>query len=138
MKIKSKKIKHIPVAKAIKILDHWFELYIRYRDGWKCIVCGTTLPLDTTNMHAGHLIGRTHKKVRWDEINVNAQCKSCNCAHNWDESSYTAKWLEKYGEEAYIELESRSKGPVKLYSCDLLEKAEYYKKLVEEYQNKSV
>lgn len=136
--MKKNKINHIPVAKAIKILDHWFELYIRYRDDWKCIVCGIRLPLDTSNLHAGHLIGRTHKKVRWDELNVNTQCKNCNCAHQWDESPYTAKWLEKYGLEAYLALENRSKGVEKLNSSDLLEKVEYYKKLVESYQSTGV
>ena len=83
-------------------------------------------------MHGGHLIGRQHKKTRWDELNVNAQCGSCNCAHNWDESKYTAKFIEKYGSDEYLKLVERSHGTVKLFSYEVLEKAEYYKQKVEE------
>ena len=131
--ITSKKISRIPLPKAIKKLDYWFELYIRYRDNWKCIVCDTTMWLDATHMHAGHLIRRTHKKTRWDEINVHAQCYKCNCAHNFDESAYTAKFLQRYGQQAYIDLVARAKGTDKLNSAEVIERAQYYKSKVDEY-----
>lgn len=126
----TKKVKRITLDKAIEILDHWFELYVRIRDNWTCIVCGKQLLGNTSDMHAGHLISRRHKLTRWDEDNVNAQCKNCNCLHTHNEALYTAAYIKKYGQEKYLNLVSRHRGTAKMYPYELLIKAEEYKQKV--------
>lgn len=72
------------MAKGIKQLkkdaDKFFSQYVRYRDGefkrgeWlvECITCGAEKPLK--QIQAGHFVSRKVNALRFDEMNVNAQC----------------------------------------------------------------
>ena len=60
-------------------LDKVFSEYIRKRDThngvFKCISCGRILPYEQAD--CGHYINRKHMSTRFDEMNCNAQCRSC-------------------------------------------------------------
>jgi hypothetical protein len=69
------------VKKRILVLDKVFSQYIRLRDAnnWGlcfCVTCGN--PFHWKGGDAGHFIQRNRMAVRFDERNVNAQCKKCN------------------------------------------------------------
>ena len=63
-------------------IDKPFHEYIRRRDAdnnsgyCKCISCNK--PIHYTESDAGHLFSRKALSTRWDERNVNAQCRKCN------------------------------------------------------------
>ena len=73
-------------ARSLKSLDaalwRWFSRYIRLRDAdengiCRCVTCGR--PHYWKDIDAGHFITRNHSGTKYDERNVNAQCKYCNC-----------------------------------------------------------
>jgi len=91
-----------------KILDKVFSEYIRLRsandDGFvRCITCGSWSTWK--EIHNGHYINRDVKAVRFNEINCNPQCVSCNSFHSGKVYLYRQKLVEKYGEEKVKEIE---------------------------------
>lgn len=75
----------------IDTLDKIFSEYIRLRDSdqygmIRCISCGKRIKWKQAD--AGHYIYRSHMALRFDEKNVNAQCRECN--------RFKAGNLEKY------------------------------------------
>jgi hypothetical protein len=95
---KKSKRKAQPRKLVVKKLTAAFNLYIRLRDaehyeiqpttrgnpsGYdiisgsaRCISCGQIKPL--ADIDAGHYVGSKCQLLRWDERNVNAECKGCN------------------------------------------------------------
>ena len=64
-----------------KKADRYFSEYIRLRDAdssgnVRCITCEKITHWQDAD--AGHFISRDKKATRYDERNVNAQCKTCN------------------------------------------------------------
>tara|TARA_R110002153_G_scaffold67862_1_gene180422 strand:+ start:302 stop:706 length:405 start_codon:yes stop_codon:yes gene_type:complete len=63
-------------------IDKVFHEYVRRRDAdndsgyCKCISCNK--PIHFTESDGGHCISRGKMATRWDERNVNAQCRKCN------------------------------------------------------------
>ena len=82
-----------------------FQMWVRYRDNWTCVVCGKhinpELPGAKQEMHAGHYISRRHLSLLMDPKNVHAQCKNCNGAQNWEgmDPRYTKYIVNTYGPE---------------------------------------
>lgn len=80
-----------------------FQMYIRYRDNWTCVVCGKHIDPTEKNakmyIHAGHYISRSKTSLLLDEKNVNAQCRECNGFQNWEgiDPRYTKYLINKYG-----------------------------------------
>lgn len=71
------------VASLTRKLDKVFSEFIRLRDSkpygykyFRCISCGQIKPFE--QMDAGHFVSRIHKATRWDEENVNGECRACN------------------------------------------------------------
>ena len=75
-----------------------FSRWIRNRDKI-CITCG-----NRGNLEAGHF---WHACLDFDEININAQCTSCNHFKSGNLASYSVYLLNKYGEKAFKDLEQR-------------------------------
>jgi len=116
-----------------KELDNIFSEYVRLRDtddnGWvRCITCGTAYPWKGTgNLHNGHYINRDVKAVRYNEVNCNSQCASCNSFQSGRIHIYRQKLVEKYGEGEVKELE-RTADMGGNYDCMwLAEKIKEYK-----------
>jgi hypothetical protein len=77
-----------------------FSQYIRARDctsiGWGfCVTCGQAKPI--AEMDAGHFVGRRHLATRFDERNVNAQCRRCNRFESGESYAYGKAIDAKYG-----------------------------------------
>jgi 5-methylcytosine-specific restriction endonuclease McrA len=91
-------------AKAQKV----FNAYIRKRDSdngyFTCISCGQTK--DTTQMDAGHYVPvKGSSALRFDEYNVNGECKSCNGFDQFHLIGYRRNLIDKVGERKVMELE---------------------------------
>ena len=113
-------------------LDKVFAEFIRLRDTMpngftRCISCGKIIPYAETD--CGHYLNRQHTATRFDEMNCNAQCRSCNRFDEGNIVGYRRGLVNKYGEKRVLLLESR-KYDVKKYS-------EFeYKVLIDYYQKK--
>jgi len=111
-----------------------FSKMIRERDEingyFKCPTCGRTLPIDQAD--AGHYISRVHKAVKFDEMNVHAQCRHCNRMQEGNHFLYR-KWLvNRFGVEAVEALEQRAQMRGGLKTVDLLFMADQFKKKTKE------
>ena len=93
-----------PIAKLKKEADKWFSLYIRYRDSklmngefyTECITCGVWKPLK--NMQAGHFVSRSCNLLRYDDLNVHAQCVGCNMFKSGEQYQHGLKIDLMHGE----------------------------------------
>ena len=93
-----------------KVLDRVFSEFIRLRDaddnGWvRCITCGNAHIWNSGKMHCGHYINRDVKATRYNEINNNGQCESCNSFHSGKIHLYRWRLVQKYSEEEVENLE---------------------------------
>lgn len=105
--------------------------YVRERDSYTCVTCGkqgTNKQID-----AGHFIPRGYSVWKFDEKNVNAQCKRpCNkdLSGNWPK--HFDYMVKTYGQEHVNKLIAGKFIMVKRTISDYLEIAREYKhKLVE-------
>lgn len=98
----SRKIKSIKQLK--KDADKVFSQYVRYRDGefkrgeWfvECITCGEEKLLKQAQ--AGHFVSRRVNELRFEEMNVNAQCIGCNMFKQGEQYLYSKNLDAKYGD----------------------------------------
>ena len=86
-----------------------FSLFIRMRDAdergyCRCISCSK---VDNYKyFDAGHYIAvGTDRALKYNEINVNAQCRSCNSFKSGNLISYRQGLIRKYGEDIVKKLE---------------------------------
>lgn len=123
----------VKADKAEEKLWKWFSKYIRLRDcptgshGFaRCITCGKIY--DFREMDCGHYIKRKWKSVKYDETNNHAQCTSCNSYEDGEVAKYRIAIIEKYGEDAIIDLEERSREIFKKpYYAEVEALATYYR-----------
>jgi 5-methylcytosine-specific restriction endonuclease McrA len=113
-------------AKAQKV----FNAYIRKRDSdngyFTCISCGQTK--DTTQMDAGHYVPvKGSSALRFDEYNVNGECKSCNGFDQFHLIGYRRNLINKVGERKVMELEYQHRLVKKWTRTELNEIIEQYK-----------
>jgi len=93
-------------AKAQKI----FNAYIRQRDSengyFTCISCGQIK--EVSQMDAGHYVPvKGSSALRFDEYNVNGECKACNGFDQFHLIGYKRNLIDKVGERKVIELEQQ-------------------------------
>ena len=91
-------------------LDREFSRYIRLRDAlpdgtFKCISCGQVK--DLSQADCGHYVNRRHMATRFDEMNCNAQCRSCNRFDEGNMQGYRRGLVAKYGEQRVLLLEAK-------------------------------
>jgi len=113
-------------AKAQKV----FNAYIRKRDSqdgyFTCISCGRTLTTD--QMDAGHFAPvKGGSALRFDEYNVNGECKKCNGFDEFHLIGYRRGIIEKYGEGVLIHLEQNARLIKKWSRTELNDIIERYK-----------
>ena len=110
----------------VKKLDTIFSIYIRRRYSVNeistCVTCNKED--HWKNLQAGHFMSRKHYATRWDEDNVQVQCKYCN-TYRYGEQYLFAKHL---GQEKADELLAKSRTMVKLKDWELQDMIEIYKK----------
>ena len=114
--------------------DRAFSLYIRTRDSQKfggrqfqCISCGRILPIEQCD--AGHYVNRQHQSLRYNEFNVNGQCRHCNRFDEGNMQGYRQGLVEKHGELAVKQLEGSKRISVKRTTGDFLLIERVYKDL---------
>jgi 5-methylcytosine-specific restriction endonuclease McrA len=134
-KRKFTKSKSTPKSK----LDKVFSEYIRLRDcnsgllpriGF-CISCGVAVIYETCD--AGHFISRNKTATRWNEQNVNAQCRKCNRFESGRQFEQSKGIDKKYGKGTAERLLIISKAlKSKLTHADIEELVKYYKAKIKE------
>jgi len=117
------------ITKLKKKLDTVFSLYIRLRDAdqkgiCECITCGERKHF--RQMHAGHFLSRRYLATRWDEMNVAAQCPSCNLYHQGRQYEFSKALKLIRGEEVPDQMLEQSKKKIKMDTHKYRELIEYY------------
>ena len=112
-------------AKAQKV----FNAYIRQRDSedgyFTCISCGQVKAIDL--MDAGHYVPvKGSSALRFDEYNVNGECKSCNGFDQFHLIGYRRNLIDKVGERKVKELEQQHRLIKKWSRYELQAIIEYY------------
>ena len=113
-------------------IDKPFHEYIRRRDAdndsgyCQCISCDK--PIHFTESDAGHLISRKALSTRWDERNVNAQCRRCNRFEYGRQFEYSLK----IGTELAEQLLQESRAVFKLMEHEYQEIFETYRDKLKE------
>lgn len=97
--------KLIPLSSLLKKAQMFFNAWIRERDKDKgCISCGSEVT------QAGHYFSQGHNSsLRFNEVNVNAQCVRCNCHMHGNLIAYRQGLVNRYGEEKVLWLENTAK-----------------------------
>ncbi len=121
--------------KLVKELDKAFSQFIRMRaaddDGLSpCFTCGEVKKWKEGD--AGHFIGRSAYSVRWNEMNVQFQCKRCNIFQNGQQYLYSLGLDSMYGQGAAESLLKESKQLTKFSVDDLRDMVKQYKSKVEQ------
>lgn len=125
---------------AMKKADKYFSEYIRLRDadhmGYaECITCGKRAHI--SEMDAGHFIDRSHKATRYNEQNVNAQCRTCNRFQSGRQFEHGIAIDLKYGTGTANELLQESKQIFKGNQTFYEEQARKYESLAKEQRHGS-
>ena len=112
-------------AKAQKV----FNAYIRQRDSedgyFTCISCGQVKAIDL--MDAGHYVPvKGSSALRFDEYNVNGECKRCNGFDQFHLIGYRRNLIDKVGERKVKELEQQHRLIKKWSRYELQAIIEYY------------
>lgn len=117
----------------VKKLDALFSTYIRLRDSEEgyvnCITCGKVK--NWKEVDAGHFQTRAKYSTRWDERNVNAQCKGCNMVNGGQQYIHGLEIDKKFGEGTANELVILSQKIRKFTQADLIGMIDHYKEQVE-------
>lgn len=129
--------------KAINKADKETSLYIRHRDSrdgvkGKCVTCDKVDEIK--NMDCGHFISRTRMGTRFDERNMNLQCKGCNLRQSKGldgiEYRHGLEIDKKWGNGTAEELINISKQINKLSVIEIEEIAENYRTKLNENKKK--
>lgn len=92
-------------AKLKKELWAVFTKFIKTRDKYICFTCGKYD--EKYGMGGGHYKpkGACGADYYFSEINVNAQCTYCNLTLQGNQVIYRQRLVQKYGEEAVLDIE---------------------------------
>jgi len=94
--------------------DIRFSKYIRTRDKWRCVRCGTQYTPPTQGLHCSHFYGRSTWSTRFDEENCDAVCNGCHrywggqTSREGGKVEYKAFKLKQLGGERFYALTMRS------------------------------
>ena len=86
--------------------DKLMSLYIRQRDGNRCVLCGSD-----SRPQCGHVLSRVALATRWDDTNCHCQCASCNMRHEFNAYPYISWFITKFGKDKLDELQRRWNKP---------------------------
>ena len=122
------KKKPITRSKLVSKLDAIFSLYIRRRysnnDISECFTCGKKDHWKL--LQNGHFQSRTHYNTRWNELNCQVQCVSCNVFNQGQQYIFGKNLDSKYGEGTSNELFLKAKRIAKYSMSDLKEMLSHY------------
>ena len=127
-------MKKISRKGLVKKLDTIFSIYIRLRkaDDLGVVSCYTCGKKDYyKKMQCGHFMSRKYYSTRWEELNCQVQCYSCNVMRYGEQYKYGLELQKEYGKDLPEELLTMSRQIVKFSNDDLLDKINRYKQLVD-------
>lgn len=125
--------------KAVKRLDDLCRQILLIRDqkpdGWfRCVSCRRLLPINVADV--GHYISRRYESRRWNLLNVNLQCRSCNGFHNGNLVEYRKSLIAIHGAETIEKLETNYQQSPHYSVFDLELMAIEFRKLLAEYKER--
>nr|BDD48022.1 hypothetical protein 1 [Gammaproteobacteria bacterium]BDD48027.1 hypothetical protein 6 [Gammaproteobacteria bacterium] len=131
------KLENKTKPQLIRTLDKVFSKYIRLRDsndeGWlSCITCGVLRHWKKAD--AGHFQLRARRATRWDERNVNGQCKRCNGDKKGRQYDHGVAIDKKYGEGTAFELYELAKKTKNWKLYELRKMIIEYKEKIKSYE----
>jgi hypothetical protein len=123
------------IAKTKAKLDKIFSQFIRLRavndEGYgECFTCGRLRFYK--NADAGHFMVRQKMPTRFDELNVQFQCKVCNGFEGGAQYEFAKRLDEIYGEGTAEAILLKSNQTKKWTVEELEEKCRYYRRKVNE------
>ena len=135
---KPKKKASPSLSTLVDRLDTVFSRYIRLRDAmpsgmFRCISCGKIKPIEQAD--AGHYHSRRHMSTRFDEDNVNAECRFCNRFSADHIIGYRENLIKKIGEQRFLLLEVKAHETHKWSVFELEQLTKYYRALANKLQN---
>lgn len=115
--------------KIVENLDRVFSQYIRNRFAKNglatCVTCNSTK--EVKQLQCGHFMSRKHYSTRWDEVNCQVQCYTCNVMQYGQQYRFGLYLNSTYGPDTAEDLHIKSKQMVKLSDADLEIMIENYK-----------
>jgi len=135
--------KQLTVAQLHKRLTPIFNHWVRLRDTYIikpfvlgetrepgtrwgiCISCNRELPYE--QLQAGHFVPAHFYYLKYDELNVNAQCQQCNGYRKSNPWGYMLGLAEKYDKSVPYELATRMHWKKQYAVSGLLEMIDIYK-----------
>ncbi|MHC5062263.1 MAG: recombination protein NinG [Planctomycetota bacterium] len=119
----------------MKKLDTVFSQFIRLRASddagrGSCFTCHSVRHF--SEVDAGHFMSRACMSTRWDEQNVQFQCKRCNGFRSGEQFLFSKHLDEKYGEGTAEALLIASKKTRKFTRDELEQMYHHYKRRVDE------
>ncbi len=125
--------KKLTRSKIVKKLDTVFSQYIRQKNAVNeiatCFTCGKKD--HWKKLQNGHFQSRKHYATRWDEINCQVQCPSCNVFKNGEQYIFGKKLDKKFGQGTAERLHLKSQETVKFMDFELEELIIRYKNFVD-------
>ena len=120
----------------VKKLDAIFSEYIRLRKANKrgivsCYTCGKKAYWKGSGMQNGHFMSRKSYSTRWEELNCQTQCYSCNVMRYGEQYKYGLELQKEYGKDLPEQLLIQSKQIKKFSNIDLEDMINKYKDLVD-------
>ena len=110
-------------------LDSVFSKYIRLKNSVNgyctCISCGKIERWQ--DVDAGHFINRKFYALRYNEINVQPQCRACNRFAEGNIAEFGIALQKKYGEQIIKDLVSKKNNYIKWSQFDIDTLIKYYK-----------
>jgi hypothetical protein len=118
----------------VKNLDTVFSQYIRLRyaknEISECYTCGKKDHYK--KQQAGHFASRRHYSTRWEELNVQVQCYSCNIGMQGLQFEFGKRLNKEFGKDTAEALLIKSKQTVKFTDADLQDMIQHYKDKLQE------
>ena len=120
----------------VKKLDAIFSEYIRLRKANKqgivtCYTCGKKAYWKGQGMQNGHFMSRKSYSTRWEELNCQVQCYSCNVMRFGEQYKYGLELQKEYTKDLPEQLLIQSKQIKKFSNIDLEDMINKYKNLVD-------
>jgi hypothetical protein len=129
--LKTEKKKKVSRSSLIKKLDTEFSLFIRKRYAKNeiatCYTCGKQD--NYKNLQCGHFQSRKHYSTRWDEVNCQVQCYSCNVMRYGEQYKFGLFLNAQFGEDTASGLMMKAKTTLKIKDFELIYMIENYKKI---------
>ena len=97
-----------------------------------CVTCGTKRELTCSHYHR-----RGAHSVRFDLVNCNTQCRSCNSKHNDNQEPYRAFMVRTYGEAGLAALSDRQAHTRPWKMPELIDMRDQYERILTQ-MNKGV